>query len=368
MLLIFLLLLSFFYLNPFIYFLKLFKIFELYLLFIYIKKNITTQQYKNLIILLCIGIHFESFLSILQFVNQSSLNGIFYFFGERTFASATPGIAQAIIDGKLILRPYGTFSHPNSLAGYFLAALFLILSLRGAKRRSNLLNKFVILNSCFVILVLFLTLSRSAWFVAFLIFFSIGLLNIKKLINILLTQNKFLVFGLIFGFCFLIFGLLPAVEKRIISIKTTDAQSLEKRLNLNSVAWKMFLSSPIIGVGLNNFIPNLPRFTANQPQVRFYQPVHNIYLLILAESGLLGFSIFLYVIYKIIKFSYSHIIVSSSLHIINYPYLYIFISFISILMLGLFDHYSLTLQQNQLLLTLVLGLIFSQNNFFKKNI
>ena len=69
----------------------------------------------------------QSLLVIAQFIKQGSLGGVFYFFGERFFTPATPGIANASINGELLFRPYGTFSHPNVLAGFLLISLISLL-------------------------------------------------------------------------------------------------------------------------------------------------------------------------------------------------------------------------------------------------
>ncbi|HEX8932217.1 MAG TPA: hypothetical protein VF810_03625, partial [Patescibacteria group bacterium] len=76
----------------------------------------TSSALAKLALLLSCGVIFESLLAISQFLRQGSLGGIFYYFGERLFSGITPGIANASINGVLILRPYGTFSHPNVLA------------------------------------------------------------------------------------------------------------------------------------------------------------------------------------------------------------------------------------------------------------
>jgi hypothetical protein len=47
--------------------------------------------------------------------------------GERYFTISTPGIAKVAMQGKEILRAYGTFSHPNSLAGFYLLQYVFIL-------------------------------------------------------------------------------------------------------------------------------------------------------------------------------------------------------------------------------------------------
>lgn len=93
----------------------------------------------------------------------------------------------------------------------------------------------------------------------------------------------------------LLLGALAAVpfwdkiEDRIFANIGTDHFSLEidSRLELNGVAIDMAIDSPLLGVGLNNFE------TAMGPYDRyglifFDNPVHNLFLLILSEAGIVG--------------------------------------------------------------------------------
>lgn len=353
--LFFFFLFSFFYLNPPAHILKLFKFLELLLFGLYVSKEIKTmKQLNNVTILLSLGILFESSLSIFQFIKQSSIGGLFYWFGERTFNNGTPGIAQAILNGKLILRPYGTFSHPNILGGYFLVALFLLNichceEISPRNRRSNLFIKFTkIIIYILIFETIFLSFSRSVWMVSGALFLTIGILNIKKLFLLIPKNKPFFIIFIIF-ITIITFIIKPPLVARFQSLQTTDKESLTKRTDLNTIAFKMWQSSPIIGVGLNNFIPNTPRFTKTETTVRWYQPVHNIYLLILAETGLIGFGLFLWFFYKTFK----NIFLNQKSHLLN--------PLIIVLALGVFDHYFLTLQQTQLLFSLVLGLIWNKN-------
>jgi O-antigen ligase len=71
------------------------------------------------------------------------------------------------------------------------------------------------------------------------------------------------------------------------------------------------MQNPFLGVGLNNFIPEAMSSVFLSGTNRFLQPVHNIFLLVLAESGLVGlvgFLIFLlYPIYHFIQFGQQQI-------------------------------------------------------------
>ena len=99
-------------------------------------------------------------------------------------------------------------------------------------------------------------------------------------------------------------------------------------------------------VGLGNFLAELPRYYRSREEIRFYQPVHNILLLAMAETGILGFGFFLWLVVKTLVVAWQ-----KGEKALIYSLLIIFLT-------GLFDHYWLTLQQGQLMLTLVFGLVW----------
>jgi len=82
----------------------------------------------------------SSFLAWGQVFKGGSLGGIFWWLGERSFNLATPGIALAQIGNHLLLRPYATFSHPNSLAGFLLISLLLLWGARESFKKRVFLS------------------------------------------------------------------------------------------------------------------------------------------------------------------------------------------------------------------------------------
>ena len=127
-----------------------------------------------------------------------------------------------------------------------------------------------------------------------------------------------------------------------------EKESIERRISLNVTSLEIFQKKPILGVGLGNFIPNLPVYSKDKEVMRFLQPAHNIYLLILSELGVLGLAVFI-------------CILSSSLNNIkknkkNIISIQLLVSTVIILLLGLFDHYFITLQQTQILFTIIVSL------------
>lgn len=286
---------------------KYFKILEFSLLSLYVAKNFLISQYPNILISLSLAVIYSSLLAIAQFIKQASLGGPFWFLGERTFNTATPGIARAVVNGRLLMRPYATFPHPNALAGFLLVSLILTTPFIFKK------SKIVVIGySMLAISALVLTFSRAVWLVGLLIIF-----------YIIFRQLRISNCGLI------IFS----------------GEAFIQRAELNKVALQLIKQHPLSGVGLNNFIPQLPRFWSNPNPIYLLQPVHNIYLLIAVETGLVGLLIFLWFIYLTFK----------KLNAKSYT---LIAALGAILTLGFFDHYWLTLQQTQLLFAIVLGLLW----------
>src|SRR5205823_5918646 len=80
---------------------------------------------------------------------------------------------------------------------------------------------------------------------------------------------------------------------RFNSVFNFDNLSIIRREELAEIALKHFYSSPLFGVGLNNFLIATATSELITGPSRFLQPVHNIFLLTLSETGLVGFLGFL---------------------------------------------------------------------------
>lgn len=299
----------------------------------------------------------QACLAILQFYNQGSLGGIFYLLGERTFTSATPGIANASLDGALLLRPYGTLPHPNVLAGYLLTGMLLLLAT--ANNQQSTKSKFFIIFTLVVSCVGFLlTMSRSAItagvllligkFIFSRIFFHVRtrMANIT-LSQIVRTENMLpkLIILVLLGILTTL--VIYIVTPRFLAFSFTE-EAIVQRLALTHAAWEMIKDSPLVGVGLQNFISNLPYYQHALRLPLLLQPVHNIYLLIAAETGIVGLTLFLFFIYRTVAR-----IQQSEARALSAAFL------IVILLTGFLDHYWVSLQQGRLLLVFILSHIWS---------
>ena len=340
---IYLLVSSFFAQNSGVAFYKLIKIIELALLGLYVAKNHSSlftmpasrhsfEKHPSLVL----AVVYSSLIAIAQFLKQGSLNGVFWYLGERTFNASTPGIAKAIVGGRLVMRPYATFPHPNVLAGFILVSLILISS-------SNILKWLAIILGTGTVVISF---SRSVWLVGS----AIGLLVLLKHLwdserivkrhlrwwsaswrRCLRGGGVLLMLIILFGiFCF--------------ASRLSTNQAISQRLQLIKATGLMIKTAPLAGVGLNNFIVHLSELGQTSEAIRFLQPVHNLFLLVAAETGLIGLAIFLW----FLMLTYKKLLITNNQLLI--------VALSAILALGFFDHYWFTLQQTQLLFAIVLGL------------
>ena len=301
----------------------------------YVFYSINKKQVSFVFILipLSLGVLFESFLGFGQYINQGSLGGALYFFGERTFTSQTPGIANVSLDGQLTLRPYGTLSHPNLLAAYLFVCLYLLIVFLTTQVSKNILWWFFLVSFLVGSFGLFLTLSRVVicCYLIVVIFF---------LLKKHLQKKIWFVTGILPLFLVIIFT--TPLSSRFLSISLID-QSVTLRLALLAAAQKLFFSYPLFGVGYSQFLVWLPQVLVYRGSVFILQPVHNAYLLLLTEIGIVGFLPVLFLIIALCRYVISK-------NTIFIPLLF------SILFLCFFDHYFLTIEQGRLLLALVIGL------------
>lgn len=311
--------------NPGAAFYKLAKLVELVLLgfYVYHAKPLDTIRYP-----LIIAIFYSSVLAWLQFFNQGTISGLFWWLGERSFSQSTPGIALFEINGQEFLRPYATFPHPNVLAGFLLTVLVFLFYQKNKIHKIIFYPVFLLSSSALI-----LSFSHTVFIVTSVILITMGFTSRKpKMQNILWK-----VFAAVTVFSFM-FSMLPP--------ELFAQQEIKERIELARAAREMFFDYPLTGVGLNNFIPRIPEYSIIPSTVWLLQPVHNIFLLVLSETGIIGFLFFGWFLFQMIK----------KLSTINYK---LSIIFLAILLTGVFDHYWLTLQQTQVLLVIMLGFFCS---------
>lgn len=319
----------YFSLSPIISFFYWLRISEL-VLFVLALGKYSKQTLNYLQKLLPLTVVFEFGLAVVQMIKQGSLGGVFWLLGERSFNIFTPGIARADWLGQVVLRPYGTFSHPNSLAGFILVALVFIF----AKKELKTLDQLSLVAGC---LLLFLSFSRTVWLTVFVLAFVYVLYLLKE---------NFREWRLKLSFKYLATLSILPLTVFFFTQTAIAPSSFTVRQDLGELALKLIKSSSLLGVGGNNFVIALAQNQRVWEWLYWLQPVHNIFLLLAAEIGLVAL-----VLFSVLMF----IAMKRSLLVSCY---WLSVALFAVILTGLFDHYWLTLIQNQFLFAVVLGLSF----------
>jgi O-antigen ligase len=119
-----------------------------------------------------------------------------------------------------------------------------------------------------------------------------------------------------------------------------DEGSISKRAYLNMAALRMIKGNLWLGVGAGNFLVRLPEYQ-KMNQFFWLQPVHNIFLLMMTEIGILGL---LMVGTKLLKL-FKGLKLKEGFGVAGI-----------ILMTGMVDHYWISLPQNWWLMGIMLGM------------
>ncbi|MCR4324695.1 MAG: O-antigen ligase family protein [Candidatus Curtissbacteria bacterium] len=259
----------------------------------------------------------ESLVIFAQFALQKSLG--LWILGERAFDSTTPLIAHLQFLGNQLLRPYGTFPHPNVAGAYLSFSLILLIGSQFRRKTANLLP--LVIST----LALTLTFSRTA--------------IIASIVGLVIIANKF-------KFTTLLLLIAIIAGTTLIISQSLDVAPIAERLTLAQAALNITLLNPLFGVGSNNFILELSRLNLFAlSETRLLQPAHNVFLLILAENGIVGLLLFATLLLVISKSINDKIKLAL---------------FAAILIFSTTDHFLWTLQQGRLMFWFAAAYIVSQ--------
>lgn len=273
--------------------------------------------------ILTFSLVWQSILIIFQFLNQRAQG--FWFLGERSFDSGTVNIAHIDIFGQQLLRSYGTFPHPN-ITGAFLIITLILLSICKQPKDWDRANKLYQIAPILAPTAAILTFSRSALTVFALLILSLS----KSVKNIILKALVAL-------------AVLAILTPLLIN---TQLASIAERLTLTQASLDIAAQNPVFGVGNTNFLTHLASLNLTSlAQTRLIQPVHNVFLLVLAENGLIGFSLFIIFLFFVSKNAKSKIKL---------------LLFVSLLFFMTVDHFLWTIHQGQMLFWLSLSYLASK--------
>lgn len=320
--------------NSWLYFLRAFEFFVFYLMF---SQGFLKLRTFMLVFLSAVSV--TAFIGIFQYVFQSSIG--LHFLGEPHISADALDVARYSFSSEVVMRAYGTFAHPNVFAGFLLFAIFFASYLwKEAKGEYRVV---LALLTLVLLLALVLTFSRSGWlalFAAGMLYYAVS--NVKLSVKyVSLAASLALLFVIVFDLSDVIFS----------RIFVGDSNSVFERSLYFKASWNMFLAHPF-GVGAGNFTDVMQGFLDLKLEPWRFQPVHNIYLLVLNELGVIAFTVFLGI------FTYTFSMMLKGLKKLkdlemNYMLLALWLG---IFVIGLFDHYFISLYQGQFLFWSFLGL------------
>jgi O-antigen ligase len=284
-------------------------LFTFYSLSKHIKSVLNQKTYIYLLIGSIFLVLFQGVVALLQFSGGTSLG--LSFLGESQVVSGMRGSSFLELNNSLYLRGYGTFPHPNIFGGWLIFNILLgwFLFENMHKKRD-----YAVILMGISSLVLVLTFSRISLLVCLLIWIAF---IVKSFVNSKRIKN------------FAFFGL---ISERFMNLFTGGDTSWSDRVGLMESSFHMIKQNLLTGVGLGGFIENMgdtvPRSSNG---ILLLQPVHNIFLLIVSEIGLVGFGLFstlLYFFFKNRKWSLRFVM-----------------GLVGIFIISMFDHYLFSLPQ-----------------------
>ena len=201
---------------------------------------------------------FVSVLAVFQVLLQKNVG--FAVLGEPEIAKNILGVAKVDLGSDLFVRAYGTFLHPNILA-FFSVIAFFVAQKFGWKHVKWLF-----------VIPLFLSFSRAAW-IAFAVSLALGNQKFSK---------KDLIIGMFTLGVVGVFFLQPLLGRFTVDAAVTE------RFEGVWQSLKMLIHYPL-GIGLQHYTLALQQVSTDLLHPWQVQPVHNTFLLLLNEFGIVVF-------------------------------------------------------------------------------
>lgn len=268
---------------------------------------------------------------------------------------ATPGTIVVETANERLLRAYGSFPHPNMLAGFLEITLFAAGALvTTARHRLERLTATLL--SLLIAFGLFLTFSRSAWLalVCGLVILALASVHHRRrgLTWMWIAMTVATLGVQIMLAPQLIFSRLEGQAR--LEQQSTDDRALYAQQARSIVAHDEW----IFGVGLGNYTNTIHETVDKGQPGWWYQPVHFTPLLIMAELGLFGGVVYVLLLLAVLMTIFRHVLGHGSSHGSTGHHILVMLAIMSLstFVIGWFDHYFWTLHSGILMFWLVFGL------------
>lgn len=342
---------------------KVIKLTEVGLLFWYLIKNVPRGTFLKRILWITVAIGaMNSLLGILQVILQHSMGLIWL--KESYLSANTNGVAKVILGNIKVLRAYALFPHPNIFGGFLLLSIISNLTLlkmfhvehssedkNEADQKcstwnitSGSLSENVPRGTLLYILLflqgvaLIATFSKSAW-AGLIIIILLGITkNVPRG-----TKSDFYRKAILVGLI-----AISALLAANYNFKENLIKSVSDRLMYINVSRGTIENNLWLGIGLGQSIIEIKE-DSNLENWQF-QPVHNVYLLVFQEIGLIGIIVLVcLIILKLKMFHVEHFQKRG-----NPDYFKALL--ISYLWIMVVDHYLWDIQQGQFMFVLALAI------------
>jgi O-antigen ligase len=265
---------------------ELFRMFEMFLFFLVVVNYLKTdRQLKTVIIILGVDVAFQSVMAISQFLNPWGMYEILSKFGiYMGISHATP------YDPTSPIRACGTTGYCNFLAGFFELTLPLFASLYFFYPMSKTKKRIIVVLLAVSLIALLTTFSRGGLLAIAVAAVALLVLGLRRFPQ--LGRHALRVSVAVGVQLAIIFALLS--EKLFMRVQFfMETMEDEVRLALMRNALEMIKHNPVVGVGLNNYPEAFFTYEVTGVDFEMLFPVHNTWLLITSEQGLIGLAAFL---------------------------------------------------------------------------
>jgi O-antigen ligase len=232
---------------------------------------------------------------------------------------------------------------------FFIVFGFSLNDMKMSQNKITIKNIFFALVLFIVLYCLIFSYSRGGW---------LGFIFGSVILSLFLIRNNqykyisLLIFVLILLFIAILCSIPQLRERTFAIFKGGDTSRIETW----SIAIAMFKESPLLGKGLGTFLKHLPSYSNI-----YNQYAHNSYLQLLVESGVVGLTPFLFIIWHWLTKSISFIKLNKE----NFIFLGIFCGLCAFIMHAFFDNQLFSVKLATLfwlLLGMSVSFIYGKNN------
>jgi len=291
----------------------------------------------------------QSLLALVQFISQKSVG--LYLLGESHLDPNLAGVAKIVSHGTKFIRGYGTFPHSNLLSAFLMTAILISLYkiFTSSTRRQKILFSSLLIVNIFGLTVTFSRAGIGATILVTVIF-------LTELAISRGVRKKLLWVAAVTGIAFL--AAFASFNQFLFTRATLTDNAVKERAFYNEIGTRIVAAHPIGGIGFGTSVLHMQQFTDQKLEPWQIQPVHNYYLLAAAEIGLVGAGLWIIVLLWHLVKLLRPLIKNRQWRTDESVYrLTLGLILFGFMILMLFDHYFYTINQTQLLLWLILGLI-----------